>query len=124
MAFRIRNEQVQAFARRLEADFAERTADRLRDEFPAEVERSGLDHDGLKQLALRGVADARGFDVINEDDVGRYVECMLILGPEFPDDPQFPWAGQILKTADLDGEAKMDQIDEYLIFDLRVGAEP
>jgi hypothetical protein len=120
--FRIREKQVEAFSRVLEDQFAVRTAAHLRKAFPAEVEKQGLDDDALKQLALRGLAAARRHGVVNQADVERYVECMLILGHDFDADPRFPWAGRILARADLDGESKMDQIDDFLIFDVRVGS--
>lgn len=121
MLFRIRTEQVETFARSLEVQFAVRTATHLRNAFPAVVEKQGLDDDALNQLSLRGLAAARRYGVVNEGDVERYIECMLILGPAFDTDPRFPWAGQALSRADLNGEAKMDLIDDHLIFDLRVG---
>jgi hypothetical protein len=119
--FRIRNEQVEAFSRRLEDRFVDRTAAHLRVAFPKEVEKQGLDDEGLKALGRRGLADANRHGVVNEADVARYIECMLLLGPDFDADPRYRWAGQALARADLDGEAKMDVIDDHLIFDLRVG---
>ncbi|MGA2703391.1 MAG: hypothetical protein ABSH35_20125 [Isosphaeraceae bacterium] len=121
MPFRIRSEQVDVFTRRLEVQFAKRMANHLRITFPREVEKLGVDDEGLEQLALRGLANARKYRVVNESDVRRYIECMVILGPHFDCDEQFPWAAQSLRRTDLDGEAKMDQIDEHLIYDLRVG---
>jgi hypothetical protein len=122
VAFQIRDEQVAVFTRRLESQFARRMANHLRATFPKEVEKLGINDQGLEQLALRGLADARKYGVVNEGDVQRYLECMVILGPEFDTDERIPWAAQALRRTDLDGEAKMDQIDEYLIFDLRVGS--
>ncbi|MDR3618418.1 MAG: hypothetical protein P4L85_03635 [Paludisphaera borealis] len=121
MLFRIRTEQVETFSRRLEDQFASKTAAHLRNAFPVEVEKQGFDDDGLRRLSLRGLTEARRYGVVNEADVERYIECMLILDPKFDTDPRFPWARQALARADLDGEAKMDFIDDYLVFDLRVG---
>jgi len=119
--FRIRNEQVEVLSRRLEDRFVDRTAVHLRANFPREVEKHEFDDEGLKALCRRGLVDARRYGVLNEADVERYIECMLLLGPGFDADPLYPWAGQALARADLDGEAKMDVIDDHLIFDLRVG---
>jgi hypothetical protein len=121
VVFQIRAEQVAVFSRRLESQFASRTASHLRETLPKEVEKMGIKDEELEPLALRGLADARKYGVVNEADIRRYIECMVVLGLRFDSDGRFPWAGQTLRRTDLDGEAKMDAIDQYLIFDLRVG---
>jgi hypothetical protein len=118
---KIRNEQVAVFTRLFESRFAGKMARHLRETYPREVEKQGLTDDGLQQLALRGLTDARTYGIVNEGDVERYIECMLLLGPQFVTDERFPWAGPILRSPGLDGEAKMDRIDEHLVFELRVG---
>lgn len=121
MTLRIRKDQQAALARDRERAYIDRTARRLRESFPAEVERRGLDDGALRALAGRGVDEGRRHGVVNEGDVDRYVEALLLLGPEFASDPALPWAAAILRAPDLDGEAKMDRIDDHLIFDLRPG---
>ena len=48
-----------------------------------------------------------------------YLECLLILGPGFDEDPACAWAGRILRQSDLEGSKKMEQIEDYLAFGLR-----
>lgn len=121
MTLRIRKDQQAALARDRELAYIDRTARRLRESFPAEVERRGLDDDALRALAARGLDEGRRYGVVNEGDVDRYIECLLLLGPDFASDPAFPWAAVILRRPDLDGEARMDLIDDHLIFELRPG---
>jgi hypothetical protein len=121
MMLTIRSEQMAVFTLQFESRFARRMAGHLKETFPKEVARQGLSDERLELLALRGLSDARNYGVVNEGDVERYIECMVVLGPQFDTDGQFPWAGQALQNAALDGEAKMDRIDEHLVFNPRVG---
>lgn len=121
MALRIRNEQISVFTRQFESRFAKRMARHLKDTFPKEVEKQELTEEKLEKLATDGLSFARRYGVANEGDVVRYIECMVILGPQFDSDERFPWAGEALRNADLDGETKMDRIDDHLVFNVRVG---
>jgi len=72
----------------------------------------------LKAMVETGIERAKKYDVINEGDVQLFIECMVILGPGFDCDKNFPWAGDILSRKDIDGQVKMAQISEYLIFSI------
>lgn len=98
--------------------FVKRTVAYLSASFPAEVNAQGLDIAGLEVLTHEGVAGARYYNVVNETDVVRFVECMLLLGRRFDDDENYAWARETLRRTDLTGVAKMDLIDEYRIFAL------
>jgi hypothetical protein len=114
--FRVRSEQMAAFSKTLEDSFVHRVLSRLRDGFPQHLEAQGIREPDLEALVRRGMAESRKYKVNNAGDVERYIECMVVLGPSFDVDEKIPWAGQILRRDDVDGEAKMDQIDEYRIF--------
>jgi hypothetical protein len=114
--FRIRKEQLDAFSRELESRFVLRLVRHLREDLPGEVAAQGLQEQDLEPLVMRGVEDAKRYGVVNEGDLRRYIECLAVLGPRFDTDGKFPWAGEALRRTDIDGEAKMDAIDEHLIF--------
>ena len=116
--FRVREGQMRAFSEELETRFVTRMVRHLRDDFPADLARQKLEVKDLEPLVRRGLAESRKYGVVNEGDVERYVECMVVLSPSFDVDPKFRWAKEILQREDLDGESKMDEIDEYRIFGL------
>ena len=113
----IRKQQMDAFEDEMLARFMARMATHPRVTFPQELASLGLltDEDVL-DLIRRGLEAAQQYGVTNEGDVERYVECMVILGPQFDSEERFPWAKEILDRQNIDGESKMDRIDEYLIF--------
>ena len=114
----IRRSQMEAFSKQMEDAFVKRMVRHLRADFPEELTAHDLQETDLDRFARRGVNDARGYGVVNEKDVQLYIECMVLLCPDFDRSDRFPWAGETLKREDLDGEQKMDQINEHLAFGL------
>jgi hypothetical protein len=57
-----------------------------------------LIRDGIDESATHGIRAER--------DVARYIEFLVIFGPEFQ---SLGWAGEILSTSTLDGAGKMDR---------------
>jgi hypothetical protein len=116
---KIRNEQMDAFSKSREDAFIARMGKHLQTQFPKQLGKQGLEKEDLEPLVRQGIADAEQYGVIYEDDIRRYVECMVILGPKFDRDKKHhPWAGEILRNEDLDGEEKMDQIAGHIIFEI------
>jgi len=115
---RIRKEQIEAFSESLKEAYVVRMAAHLRDDFPEQLESQGLQEDDLEPLVRQGMADAEKYGVVYESDVQLYLECLVLLGPKFDRDRKYPWARQTLRRKDLDGAAKMDEIEQYLVFEL------
>ena len=72
-----------------------------------------LSEEGIIALIQKGIVDSSKYGVINEADVARYVEYMLILDPEFDSNPKSAWAGEILQTHGITGTQKMERIHVY-----------
>ena len=72
----------------------------------------------LESFVQQGISNSKNYGLENEDDLKLYIECMIILSPNFDQDQRFPWAKEILTNEDLDGEAKMASISEHMIFGL------
>jgi len=117
---RIRKEQMEAFSQRQEEAFIDRMVKHLAEDFPEERSARRIPESDLERLVRRGMEDAQRYGVVDEADVKLYLECMVILGPGFDEDPKIPWARDILKDENRDGNAKMDEIHEHLLF----GMEP
>ncbi|MFO0802941.1 MAG: hypothetical protein U0791_07435 [Gemmataceae bacterium] len=114
---RFREEQMPQFEMGVEDAFVWEQVRRLRKDFPDDLARNGM-----KDAELEGViraemkkADEYGFD--SRDLVTFYLDCVAILGPRFDANPQHPWAGAILRRADLIPESKADLLDQHLIFE-------
>jgi len=67
-----------------------------------------------------GIAKASTFGVVWDFDVRRFLEFRMQFGPGFGSSSARDWATNILNDQSLDGREKMDQIDTYGLFALRV----
>ena len=114
----MRNQQMQVFSTALLDDFVKRMVQHLRSDFPQYLRKNRIVEADLDAFVRRGIKAAESFGVLYEGDVQRYVECMAMLGPDFPSDPRFPWAGETLRVTDFDGEAKMNLISEHVTFEV------
>ena len=112
--FTIRRTQMETFSRALEDASLRRMVAHLRERFGTELAARGLVEPDLEPLARLGLDAARSHGVVLEDDVRRYLECMVILGPDF--DREVNWAGEVLRDEERDGTRKMDAIVEILPF--------
>ena len=91
--FTIRKQHMDAFSRSVDDAFIQRLVRHLRDNFPGQVADRGLGPKDLEPLARRGLANARKYGLVAERDIRMYVELMVLLGPNFDEDPKLPWAG-------------------------------
>jgi hypothetical protein len=108
----IRSEQMRALGNSVQREFERRLLNHLRLSFPAQTR--GRSEEELLQLIRLSITGARGYDVITERDVTRYVEYALMYGSQF--DEELPWARAILRTNGISGTLKMDRIDDYDLF--------
>lgn len=127
----IRAEQMQAMSRALEDAFVKRMVKHLCDGFPRQLEVQGLKEKDLEAMVRKGIMDAKQYDVIYENEIEKYIECMVILNPKFDKDPEIPWAVEILRRTNINGREKMEEISNHLIFkmddpitDLLIQEEP
>ncbi|WNG23540.1 hypothetical protein F0U62_05465 [Cystobacter fuscus] len=107
--------QLQAISERLTNDFEEKTTRHLVSNFRAELSRHGVDGD-VAAFVRKGIAEARSHGITRPGDVRLYLECMLLLRPDFGDSPEFSWASKVLREHGLSGTEKMDQIHDHLVF--------
>ena len=111
---RIRNSQMQTFEQAAMSAFELRMVEHLRVIYPKQTR--DMPEANLLTLVQSGIGKAREYRVIAEDDIRRYLELMVVYGADFDTDPHSSWAGEILRTKDLDGSAKIDRLDEYDLF--------
>lgn len=94
----IRREQMEEFERVAFEGFLKRLAEHLLSVFPNEFGSPPL-ADPL-EFARRSAERAQRHELASEDDLRRYAEVAAILGPNFDEDPQHEWAGEIMRETD------------------------
>ncbi len=96
--------------------FVHRLMCRLRDEFSDQIRFQKLNDEEIEPMVRRGISEAETYNVVLDKDIELYVECMVLLNPEFDRDPNHRWAGEILTDKDICGSKKMDRINGHLLF--------
>jgi len=99
--------------------FGERVQTHLRSCFPQVLAEQHDLNVNVESLVVLWITEALGFGVVNEPDVEFYVQCKVLFGRDFASSEDTRWAAAILQRRDLDGESKMDLIDEYMLFGLK-----
>lgn len=106
----IRKEQLEAFEKVVRTQFREKMVLYLRERF---VEQTAvLSADDLRTLIDSEIKRAKQFKVILEDDVQRYLECIIIYGRDFDSNPKLRWVRATLRARNITGTEKMDFIDK------------
>jgi hypothetical protein len=71
----------------------------------------------LRGTIRAGMDSAAKYDITSEVDIRRYLECVVVYGPDFDTNAKTAWAGSILNNKKLSGTEKMNRVDEYALFD-------
>jgi hypothetical protein len=108
----IRPEQVAVLEQYMMKQFEERMRVHLRRIFPKDIKT--ISEKALQNQIERCTAKAiHQYKITTEGDVQRYLESAVLYGWNFDTQPETHWAGEILGREDLDGEAKMDKIEQH-----------
>lgn len=110
----IRAEQMHNFDRSARTQFALSQEQRLRYRFPRETR--DLSSAVLPNEIGNGIRRAAGYSVTAARDIELFLDCMLMLGSTFDNEPRIPWARRILNRGDLSGTEKMSLIHDRLLF--------
>ena len=85
---------------------------RARADLTKAEECAAMGPDGLEAFVAYGMAKCDRYGIETEYDVGRYCDLMLLLTRDFDEDPNVPWAQDILTSPGFDGRVKVDQLME------------
>ena len=113
----IRQAQMDALHDELLKQFEQRMVMHLRSTCPEETRE--IAESELRSTIRAGISSAANYEVMDEVDVRRYLECLVLYGPDFDTNSKTSWAGSILRDNELTGMEKMNQIDDYLLFECR-----
>jgi len=115
----IRKEQMEVLSKNMVDQFIDRAGAHLQRTFPEQIKN--MAETDLREMIHAGIVKAESYDITDEVDVERFLECMVRFGFDFDNHPQTSWAGQILQDKSLSGTEKMNQIDDYALFVLTTG---
>jgi len=115
----IRREQMDILSEHTLRQFLDRMVAHLKKEFPEQTEN--MPEDDLRDLINQSMEHAETYGVTDEVDIERYLECTFLYGRDFDANPQTSWAREILRDNDLSGFDKMNRINDYELFILKLG---
>ena len=105
----VRQEQIDRMGESMQRGFEIRMIAHLRATFPQPTRQQTDDQ--MTAFVRLGSNRSRPYGITAEGDVQRYLEYMVMYGPEF--DTSCAWASEILNTEGISGTKKMDWIDDY-----------
>lgn len=108
---RIRREQMQTLNEFRRRQFEARAIDYLKGKYPGNYQRRGADQ--TLQLVRRMIDKAKGAGLDSEVGVIAFVELSLLYGEDFDRDET--WAYYIIYQSDLDPEAKVERLGNYIV---------
>ncbi len=91
--------------------FVRRMVVHLRSKFASRA--TGFSSEKLAEQVELGMSEAKGHGVVNEDDIRRYLEYLVIYGAPLDQQPKAPWLADILHHDTLTGRPKLDMIDDF-----------
>lgn len=110
----IRKEQMDVFGNYEIRKFEDRMVLHLRSSLPEETK--SITERVLREMIHAGIDKAESYQVTDEVDVERFLECVVRYGRVFDTDPKTSWAGEILRDESFTGTEKMNQINDYELF--------
>ena len=113
----IRQEQAEAFRQDALQKFEDEMVEHLSDFAPRFCEVRG--EPCIRRVIRLGIERAAKYGFTNRGPVRFYIELMISLGSEFDTDPQYPWAGEILRNQEPGDQAVradwlFDQLGQYM----------
>jgi len=113
---KVREEQLQALAANQEEAFVRQMVSHLNADFKEHLTKQGLKSEQVEPLVRLGISRAKKYSVVKNSDVQLYIECMVLLSPDFDESSSTPWAGETLRRSDIEGREKMDTISDHMLF--------
>ncbi len=96
--FVIRKQHMDACAEVAMRNYEDRVLEHLRESFPGKVQELG--EAKTRESICDAVQKAKGHGLISERDACIFVDLTFKLGKDFDQDPQYPWAAEILEGRD------------------------
>lgn len=114
----IRKEQIDAFLKSQEDAFINKMVNHVKENFRNDLQKNEIREDELENIIRVGLGNGYHYGIIYEGDMNFFIECIAILGPGFDRNEKYPKIAEILNNKDIAGSDKMDQISDFLTFEL------
>jgi len=112
---KIRKTQMDSLSEAMLKQFEDRMVTHLRSACPEQTH--DMPEPELRATIHAGIESAEKYGITSEVDIRRYLECVMVYGPNFDTNPKTAWASHILNNKELSGTEKMNRVDEYALFD-------
>jgi hypothetical protein len=106
----IRKEQMDALSGHMEESFVNRVVAHLKEIWPEKCVEMG--EEAVRESIHDAIDCARESGIIIEYDVARYIDLIYEFDWPADEEPDTPWAQEILNDTELDGTSKMDRLYE------------
>ena len=112
--FQISDTHMAAFSAQQRERFVREMMVYLKEVYPDETKKLG--DAKLRELVETGIDKSKGYNIVLERDVARYIEFMIAIAPNFDDSKETPWAKPILSERRSTAPSKLDRIADRHIF--------
>lgn len=106
----IRQEQLDEFSRREVRKFEDWVYGHLRKFFSDQCAAAGEEE--IRGRIRYGIRRAGAYGITSQRDVCKFIDLIMMLGPDFEVSPRFPWAMEILKQP-ADSVARIAALTDY-----------
>ncbi|MFN7997632.1 MAG: hypothetical protein U0Q18_28700 [Bryobacteraceae bacterium] len=103
----IRREQLDIFSKLDVENFEQWVLTHLKKFFPAQC--AAQDDRRTVDMIRTGIRRAGIYRIVSKPDVCKYIDLMMVFGPDFDQDRRYPWASEIL-ARDLPPAQRIQQL--------------
>jgi len=105
----IRKKQMGVLEQGVLRDFGDSMVVHLERFFPQQC--AVLGDDGVRETIRYGIERAKNYGLVDERDVCKYIDLMIVFGRDFDTSPKTSWAGRILNSEFLtDPTSKVERL--------------
>lgn len=102
----IRNQQIQVIGKISREQFKHWMFDHLNEFFPEQC--LVLGESGTLEVIDYGIDLAKEYEIIAQNDVCRFIDLLFCFGDKFWEDPDYPWAFEIMEKQDLQPSERVE----------------
>lgn len=111
----IRKEQMEILSKASMEKFVKNMVKHLRTNFPKQLEKQGISEKDLESMVWSGMSSAKSYGITSEIGIEQYLECMVILCPDFDINQNYAWAGEILRNKNLTPNEKTEALNLQIL---------
>ena len=114
---KIREEQLGLIGQAFEQQFVQEMVEHLDENFREPLAARDITEDDLEDFVNQGIAKARDFGFDAYVDTRVFLECMVLLGPDFDEDsrPELDWVRAVLRNDEMKPAEKAEALNWQLL---------